>query len=63
MTHLTCRLTAKLRDELRNPTLGNRLWATFYCGKLTVIPQTCWLNVKGKERAVGKGMGETWVGQ
>jgi len=30
MTYLTCRLTAKYRDQLRNPTLGNRVWATFY---------------------------------
>jgi len=29
MTHGTCRLTAKNRDRLRNPTLGNRVWATF----------------------------------
>ena len=29
MTHVTCRLTAKDRDQLRNPTLGNRVWATF----------------------------------
>ena len=31
MTHVTCRLTAKNRDELRNPTLSNwvGLWATF----------------------------------
>ena len=29
MTHFTCRLTAKNRDQLRNPTLGNRVWATF----------------------------------
>ena len=28
MTHITCRLTAKNRDQLRNPTLGNRVWAT-----------------------------------
>jgi len=26
MTHVTCRLTA---DQLRNPTLGNLVWATF----------------------------------
>ena len=33
MTHVTCRLTAKNRDQLRNATLGNRVWATFafYC--------------------------------
>ena len=30
MTHVTCRLTAKNRDQLRNPTLGSRLWATFF---------------------------------
>ena len=29
MTHVTCRLTAKKRDQLRDPTLGNRVWATF----------------------------------
>ena len=30
MTHVTCRLTAKNRDQLRNPALGNRVWATFF---------------------------------
>ena len=29
MTHITCRPTAKNRDQLRNPTLGNRVRATF----------------------------------
>ena len=30
MTHITCRpLTAKNRDQLWNPTLSNRVWATF----------------------------------
>ena len=29
MIHVTCRLTAEHRDELRNHTLGNRVWATF----------------------------------
>jgi len=29
MTHVTCRLTTKIRDQLRNPMLGNRVWATF----------------------------------
>ena len=29
MTHVTYRLTAKNRDQLRNPTLGNRVRATF----------------------------------
>ena len=26
---VTCRLTAKNWDQLRNPTLGNRVWASF----------------------------------
>jgi len=30
MTHNICRLTAKNQDHLRNPTLGNRVQATFY---------------------------------
>ena len=29
MTHVTCRLTAKNRDQLRKPRLGNRVWASF----------------------------------
>jgi len=35
MTRIT-RLTAKNRDQLRNPTLGSRVWATFtiFCPKL-----------------------------
>ena len=33
MTRVTCRLTAENRDQLRNPTLGNRVRAnfTFFC--------------------------------
>ena len=41
MTHATCMLTAKNRDQLRNPTLGNRVWATFficvYCASIASI--------------------------
>ena len=29
MTRVTCRLTAKNRDQLRNPALGNQVWAIF----------------------------------
>jgi len=29
MTHITCRLTAKNRDQLWKPTLGNGVWAAF----------------------------------
>jgi len=31
MTHVTCRLTAKNRDQLRNPTLCNQVWAINIC--------------------------------
>ena len=35
MTHGACRLTAKNRNQLRNPTLGSRVWTTFTCLGLT----------------------------
>ena len=43
MTHVTCKMTAKNRDQLRNPTLGIRVWAPFtffilYCQH--TIPST-----------------------
>jgi len=46
MTHVTCRLTTKNRDQLRNPTIGNQVWATLNLftyltvavGQETVIP-------------------------
>ena len=38
MTHVTCRLTAKNRDQLRNPTLGNQVWATFFTQGLRRVP-------------------------
>jgi len=51
MTHITCRLTAKNRDHLRNPTLGSRVWAT--------CTFTCIVNkVKKPERGVGRGVGK-----
>jgi len=39
MTHVTCWLTAKHR----NPTLGNRVWATFYTAgrQMSVISDDC----------------------
>jgi len=43
MTHITCRLTAKNRDQLRNPTLGNRVWATFYLHRVLRCGPTCFL--------------------
>ena len=49
MTYVTCRLTAKNRDQLRNPTLGNRVWATFsfftgaqqQCRRSTALSSKC----------------------
>ena len=37
MIHVTCRLTAKCRNQLRNRTLGNRVWATFF---LSLLPNS-----------------------
>ena len=45
MIHVTCRLTAKNRDQLRNPTLGNRVWAT--CTFLYPRGMSTVLNVVG----------------
>jgi len=42
MTHVTCRLITKNRDQLRNPTLGSRVWATFtytFTSKATTAPR------------------------
>ena len=46
MTHVTCRLTAKNRDQPRNPTLGNRVSATFTfdaCRERALSGVTDWL--------------------
>jgi len=43
MTHVTCRLTAKHRDQLRNPTLCSRVCATATAQRLSE-------GVKGKSR-------------
>ena len=50
MTHVTCRLTAKNRDQLRNPTLGNRVWAAF-----------TFLEVKRSELMEGRIRYTTWL--
>ena len=43
MTHVTCRLTAKNRDQLRNPALGSRVWATFVLiFSFQCFSATCW---------------------
>jgi len=40
MTHVTCSLTAKNRDQPRNPTLGNQAWATFFTNWLNTAAYT-----------------------
>jgi len=39
MTHVTCRLAAKNRDQLRNPTLANRVRATFTFFSTETVPR------------------------
>ena len=46
MTHVTCRLTAKNRDQLRNPTLGNRAWADLF-----LITSRNWRKIHTRENA------------
>jgi len=45
MTHVTCRLTAKYRDQLLDPTLDNRVWASF---TFTFSLVVTWLVLSGK---------------
>ena len=53
MTHVTCRLTAKNRDQLRNPTLGgNRVWAIFFFASTQLFPGSILLpHVNGVDAA------------
>ena len=53
MTHVTCRLTAKNRDQLRNPTLGNWVWATFTFFYLVVLlrPSSTFLFASSRRHA------------
>jgi len=41
MTQITVRLTAKNRDQLRYPTLGNRVWATLLSLLSLTDPRHC----------------------
>ena len=44
MTHVTCRLTAKTRDQLRNPTFSNEVQATFltdYYARTLILSSSC----------------------
>jgi len=37
MTHVTCRLTTQKQDQLWNPMLNSRVWATFTFFKILVL--------------------------
>ena len=59
MIHVTCRLTAKNQDQLQNPTLGNRVWATFtffsyleLCTELKKVHTTKSMEIAGDTREV-----------
>jgi len=58
MTHPTCRLTAKNRDQLRTPTLGNRVCATFTFiidgNELTLLDNFRNIVGKGRPNAIGR---------
>ena len=41
--HVTCRLTAEKRYQLRNPMLGNRVWATFFTYDFSSANDNCHL--------------------
>ena len=59
MTHITCRLTATNQDQLRNPTLGNRVWATFTFLVEDVMDRCKWRKVIKEAR----WSGWVWVGE
>jgi len=51
MTHVTCRLTAGNWDQLRNPALGSRVWASFTFAYADVL--NTWTAVLAASVAVG----------
>jgi len=53
MTHITCRLTAKNRDQLRIPTLGNRVLAIFLNSCLSHLFKDFWLTTGSRKNACG----------
>ena len=57
MTHVTCRLTAKNRDRLRNPTLGSRVLATF-----TFLASLCELGIAHNTYGSGRVENGLWNG-
>ena len=64
MTHVTCRLTAKNRDQLRNPTLCCWVWATFtFFTTITRLHSWWGMHVTGgneRGRMFGRGAQHRW---
>ena len=54
MTHVTCSMTAKNRDHLRNPTLDNGVWATFTLFSTRCIPAPVCAGVRSVGRCCAK---------
>ena len=61
MTQVTCRLTTKDRDQLRNPTLGNRVWATFTFLVVVVNLSTISHGDAENARTENDGQRKLWV--
>ena len=61
MTHVTCRLTAKNRDPLRNPTFGNRVSATFTFLFPIYLLLSRW-NVTSRSHCIGAATAEKLEG-
>ena len=61
MTQITCRLTAKNLDQLRNPKLCNRVWATFtfYLKVDKVTQSSTVLGSEFQSRAAEGALGES----
>ena len=59
MTHVTCRLTAKNRDQLWNPTLCSRVWASFTFFTVAAVMCVCdmqlTMNDFSVHRIIGRG--------
>ena len=64
MTHVTCRLTAKNRDQLRNPTLCCWVWASFTFFTTITRRHSWWgMHVTGgneRGRMFGSGAQHRW---
>ena len=61
MTHVSCRQTAKNRDQLRNPTLGNRVRATFSASGLVLAVWVVAAFLSSSRSSETRGSLSTWL--